>query len=62
MVGAGGFEPPTSWSQTMRANPCATPRNLELKPVPLAYLFSNFLPLLASVSTVAFVAPYLLRI
>ena len=21
MVGVGGFEPPTSWSQTMRANP-----------------------------------------
>jgi hypothetical protein len=21
LVGVGGFEPPTSWSQTMRANP-----------------------------------------
>jgi hypothetical protein len=26
MVGVSGFEPPTSWSQTMRASPCATPR------------------------------------
>ena len=26
MVGVGGFEPPTSWSQTMRATRCATPR------------------------------------
>ena len=25
-VGVGGFEPPTSWSQTRRAYPCATPR------------------------------------
>ncbi len=30
-VGARGFEPPTSWSQTMRANHCATPRDLKLK-------------------------------
>lgn len=26
VVGVGGFEPPTSWSQTMRATHCATPR------------------------------------
>jgi hypothetical protein len=26
MVGVSGFEPPTSWSQTMRASHCATPR------------------------------------
>ena len=26
MVGVRGFEPPTSWSQTMRASRCATPR------------------------------------
>ena len=26
MVGVGGLEPPTSWSQTMRAIHCATPR------------------------------------
>ena len=26
MVGVSGFEPPTSWSQTMRASRCATPR------------------------------------
>ena len=27
MVGARGFEPPTSWTRTMRAKPdCATPR------------------------------------
>ncbi len=25
-IGVGGFEPPASWSQTMRANRCATPR------------------------------------
>jgi hypothetical protein len=27
MVGVSGFEPPTSWSQTMRASRCATPRS-----------------------------------
>jgi hypothetical protein len=27
MVGVRGFEPPTSWSQTMRASHCATPRS-----------------------------------
>jgi hypothetical protein len=27
MVGVRGFEPPASWSQTMRASRCATPRN-----------------------------------
>ena len=26
MVGVAGFEPAASWSQTMRANHCATPR------------------------------------
>ena len=26
LVGVRGFEPPTSWSQTMRATSCATPR------------------------------------
>ncbi len=29
MVGVSGFEPPTSWSQTMRASRCATPRIAE---------------------------------
>jgi hypothetical protein len=28
MVGVSGFEPPTSWSQTMRASRCATPRSV----------------------------------
>ena len=28
MVEATGFEPTTSWSRTMRATNCATPRNL----------------------------------
>ena len=27
LVGVRGFEPPASWSQTMRASRCATPRN-----------------------------------
>jgi hypothetical protein len=31
MVGVSGFEPPTSWSQTMRASHCATPRTDECK-------------------------------
>jgi hypothetical protein len=29
MVGVSGFEPPTSWSQTMRASRCATPRGIK---------------------------------
>jgi hypothetical protein len=29
MVGVRGFEPPTSWSQTMRASRCATPRSVK---------------------------------
>ena len=32
MVGVGGFEPPTSWSQTKRASHCATPRQTLFHP------------------------------
>src|SRR5439155_1078576 len=33
LVGARGFEPPTSWSQTRRATNCATPReHLDTRP------------------------------
>ena len=30
MVGVGRFELPASWTRTMRATNCATPRNIDL--------------------------------
>jgi hypothetical protein len=40
MVGVRGFEPPTSWSQTMRASRCATPR-INLYPTILNHILSS---------------------
>ena len=45
MVGARGFEPPASWTRTMRAKPdCATPRNSQRAFYHANYSPSNYHP------------------
>ena len=35
LVGQGGFEPPTFWSRTRRASPCATARKINIENIAL---------------------------